>query len=278
MLLKRSLKLSPNTLNIRKRQLQGKFSFPSLPYKVIGPLILVIVLLIALGSIFQIKSISCSTETAPCPDEITYLFTPLNGQFYFGLNTKQLTDSVKDKFPIDEVIFSYQFPQKLNLKVKGWQNYLSVSSYQITPLPALSLDLAYQSSESASWRKPSLEISTFTTEMSPQSVKLWKNGLQNPDSSSSSSIIEIYSETPTQEALSHLYQIVDLANKYLSSPQITLFGSRIFLSQTDLPDIIIFVPTDLIRVESALQSIGKLYTIKQDAKVIDLSFKHPILK
>lgn len=267
MRLKRSLRLSPNSL-----------SLPKLSLKPILFLLVALSIIYIAYQAFLIRTITCQTESLPCPEEILNIFQPLKGHSFLTLQTAPLTESLKDKFPIDDISYSLKLPQTLAITIKGWQEAHSVSLYQLTPLPTLSMDAAYQSSASASWQKPSLEIANAIKEMTPQFAKLWRSGQQNPDSTSEGQIAEVYTDSPSQEALIQLYSLFDLANKYLENPRITLFGSRVFLSQENQPDIIIYIPTDLVRVESALQSIGKLYTIKQDAKVIDLSFKHPILK
>ena len=61
-------------------------------------------------------------------------------------------------------------------------------------------------------------------------------------------------------------------------PKYILLTNRGFLSRPKEPDIIIGVPFDEGSLASALQSISYLATIKKDAKVIDLSFKNPIIR
>lgn len=110
------------------------------------------------------------------------------------------------------------------------------------------------------------------------SASLGMIGRLTPEEVQESEIKHLFQENPTDEMLVEFYKIITLGKKYLESPKIIIMGSRILLSQESQADIIINVPADFGQVESALQSIDYLYTIKGDAKVIDLSFKYPIIK
>lgn len=239
---------------------------------------LIILLVFSFSKLLTIKTITCTTNEGSCSPDIENLFTHLKGKSIVDLNEDKVNETIKNIFPVENVKYSFRFPSHLLIEVTGWQSAFPVQTYYVSSFPALSMDIAYLSSDSGTWRKPSGEINEFLVDKEYKGQKLWSAGRFTPENINDERIKQLIVVNPTEDMLSEFYKLILLSKKYLENPQILIFGSRILLSQESLPDIIINIPADLGQVESALQSIDYLYTIKKDAKVIDLSFKHPIIK
>jgi len=200
----------------------------------------------------------------------------IKGKSFYLIDKKLVKETVGNVFPIEDIKYTFQFPNKLSLQIIGWQASVPIQTYQVSALPFLSIDIS--SSDSAIWTKPSIEVNNFLVDKESKGQKLWSVGRMTPEKVDESNIKQVFVENPTEDLLADFFSVIKLANKYLANPKIIMIGPRILLSQDVQPDIIINIPADMGDVESALQSIDYLYTIKKDAKVIDLSFKHPIIK
>jgi hypothetical protein len=234
--------------------------------------------LLLLSKVFVIKTINCTANGASCSAEIRNLLENHLNQSYFSLNRKNLDWSIGQIFPHDRLTYNFSYPNRLMVELQGVKMALGITVVQVPSLPNLSLDLFASSTESAQWSRPIPEIETFLKDYEGEPKKLWEDGHLTSDSSPSGTVKYIYSKLPSPEQSGSVYKMITKTLRYLENPQIYVLGDRIFLSCAGLPDIIIYADASLDDVESSLQSLDYLSTIKKDARVINLSFKHPIIK
>lgn len=278
MLRRRSSISSTNTSKIRERRFKIVFTGAGTWLKRIGILLIIFLLTYFVFRLLIINNVVCYTNKQPCSQDLENLLVNLKGKNVLFINRNALKDSIKNIFPVDDVKYSFKLPNKLEVNVIGWQEAIPIDTYQVINYPMLSMDVYGGATDSGTWNRPVTEIQNFLNDQEPKSQRLWGKGRLTLDSTVSGTIKDIFVSNQDEDTLSNIYQLTLLSEKYLSNPKIYVLGSRFFLSQDGLPDIIIYIPADLGRVESALQSINYLVTIKKDAKVIDLSFKHPIIK
>lgn len=156
---------------------------------------------------------------------------------------------------------------------------IQADMYLVSKLPILSMDQAPSSTDSAGWWTiPSLELEQYLSSQKALSYDLGENGSMVPNATSEADIKFVFTEKPTSEIISSVYKMIKITQKYLDISKIYIINKRAFLSRSGKPDIIISVPFNEGSLVPALQSIGYLSTIKKDAKVIDLSFKNPIIR
>lgn len=279
MLLKKSSRSSTNTSRSSHRRLLAGIGSVRKYVKVV-PLILVLVLVVfAVHSATMINKVSCQVNGRVCPKEIEGVLWHMAGKNYFTINQKELQWGIKQIFPLDSLKLNFSYPNTLHAQITGVQEAYSVEVYQVPTLPVLSLDLYGSSSESAQWSRPVPEIERYISPLEGTSQRIWENGNLTADTSSVSGEIKFaYSSIPSQDQISNIYKIIVLAKRYLEDPKIYILSDRVFLSSPNLPDIIIYVDAPLNNIESSLQSLDFLVTIKKDARVFNLSFKHPIIK
>lgn len=285
MLLKRLPKLSPNhSKRFRRRfratldQLKG---LPKLRGGLSSHLIalsLLILFVFCMNALFTIRTISCSLDNEPCSGEVLGKFNKFVGTNVLLLNQKQISHSLKSSFPVQEVTIGFKLFSTLNVTLKSGNPPIEILAYLVKDLPTVTLDTAPGSSESATWPKPSSEISKFTDVASSSSFSIWDTGLMTPAAGDESNIRFVFSEKPSTETVQSVYRLIKLVNKYLDVLSIQIVGTRVFLSQSNQPDIIVNVPFDEGQVSEAIKSLTYLTSIKKDAKVIDLRFKNPIIR
>ncbi|HAS69101.1 TPA: hypothetical protein DCS00_02980 [Candidatus Collierbacteria bacterium] len=243
------------------------------------PILILIPVILFLNSLFIIKKINCSFNNEVCPQEIQIVQNNLIGSNSLLINQKDLLTFFKAAYPIDKMSIGYQAFNTLNINLKGNDPYLQVDVYLVSSLPKLSMDQAPSTTDSAGWWvKPSGELESFVLTQKALGFNLWENGSMSQIATTGANISFIFIEKPTPEILSSVYKMVRLVLKYLDVSDIYTLGRRSFLSRPNEPDIIIGVPFDEGSLVSALQSLSYLATIKKDAKVIDLSFKNPIIR
>ena len=279
MLLKRSSRSSINTSRLKARKF--KTTFQSLgPFLKIIPAILVLLLVIVVGKqALTIHKIKCTVNDRVCPREIEGVLYHLADTNYFIVNKKELTWAIEQLFPVDSLELNFSYPNTLVVRLSGVQEAYPLQVYQVQELPNLSLDIFATSTESAEWRRPVSEIRQFGESLEGSPQKIWENGTLTPDISTGSGQVKLfYTKIPSEDHLTKMYRIITLALRYLENPQIYILNDRLFLSQENLPDIIVYADSTLSNVEMSLQSLDYLVTIKKDARVLNLSFKHPIIK
>lgn len=279
MLPRKRSRLSTSTFN--KRRFSFVFSLPAYLKNNWFKLCLVLLsfFLFILGyRLSSIESINCVADGQVCPIELINLTTYLKGKNYFSLNQKNLLETISQIYPVDAVNYKYVWTQKIELSIKGWNKTYDIALLSVPEYPITTLELSKIASESSTWSKPSLEISSYLVDKSVNHGRLWANGHLTMDSNLMPVATLLYVQNLDQKDLSNLYQLIYLSQKYFSNYTIYVSNYQFLLSQTGRPDIIIYIPADIKHVETALQSIDYLYTINQDAKVIDLSFEHPIIK
>lgn len=247
-----------------------------------GKIILVAVavpLLILLYSLFIIHKVNCTLNGQPCPKETQTVFNKLLGTNSLFVNQKELLTFIKAVYPVDTISVSYKAFNTLNVNLKGNSPFVPANVYLVNILPVLSMDTAPSTTDSASWWVPPTgEIETFISSKEVLGFDLWNNGSMTTTASPEGKINYIFSEKPTPETIRSIYNLYGLVTKYLDVSKIYIVNNRVFLSLSNGPVIIIGVPFDEGSLVSALQSISYLSTIKKDAKVIDLSFKNPIIR
>jgi len=231
---------------------------------------------------FVVKQIKCRINNGVCSREIEGILWHLSDSNYFSIDRKELHWAISQMFPVEKLAYNFSYPNTLEVNIDGAQDAYSIQSFQTVLLPPLSLDLFGASTESAQWRRPIPEIENFVDELEGgTSQKMWENGILTSDTSTatvSGQITHIFTSIPSSDQVRNMYKIISLSNRYLDKPKIYIMDDRIFLSAGDLPDIMINVDSPLENVEMSLQSMNFLVTIKKDARVFNLSFKHPIIK
>ena len=279
MLQKRSFKSSVNTSKRLNRRVRINLETLKIRLKRFLPILILIPVILFLNSLFIIKKINCSFNNEVCPQEIQIVQNNLIGSNSLLINQKDLLTFFKAAYPIDKMSIGYQAFNTLNINLKGNDPYLQVDVYLVSSLPKLSMDQAPSTTDSAGWWvKPSGELESFVLTQKALGFNLWENGSMSQIATTGANISFIFIEKPAPEILSSVYKMVRLVLKYLDVSDIYTLGRRSFLSRPNEPDIIIGVPFDEGSLVSALQSLSYLATIKKDAKVIDLSFKNPIIR
>jgi len=231
-----------------------------------------------LNSFFIIKKIECSANGESCSEEIIQKLNLYKGSNMFFINQKQISASIKNIRPFEKITIGYRIFNTFKITLEGGNSPIIAMVYLVKDLPAISMDLASASSESGSWIRPSEEIGFFCELASASGFGLWESGRMSPVATSESAIKYIISEKPSEEIIKSIYKLVKLIDKYLNVESIQIVGQRVFLRQTDQPDIIVSVPFDEGSVSEAMKSYAYLITIKKDAKVIDLRFINPIIR
>lgn len=279
MQLRKRSRLFNNTYN--KRKFNFILSIPNLLkkywFKTIFVLLVCAVLIFSF-KLFTIGEVECEADGQECPVELINLSLYLEGKNYFSLNKKQIFENISQIYPIDDLNYKYMWNKKIKLTIKGWNKTYDLAILSVPEYPLTSLDVSKVASESSSWSKPSLEIAEFLKDKNTSQGKLWANGQIIMESNLTPIATLLYVKNLDQEELANLYSLITLSQKYFTNYTIYISNYQFLLSQANRPDIIIYIPADTKRVETALQSIDYLYTINKDAKVIDLSFEHPIIK
>jgi len=247
--------------------------------KKIFPILIFIPIIIIANILLTIKKINCTLNNEICPQEIQIVTNKLLSSNSLFINQKELLIFTKAIFPIEKMKISYKTFNTININFFGSSPYIQTNLYLVNTLPVLSMDNAPSSTDSAGWWiKPTVELKDFVSSKEKLGFNFWENGSMTPIASASANINYIFSEKPSPEKVISIYKMTKLVEKYLEFSQIYIVNHRIFLSRSEQPDIIIGVPFDEGSLVSALQSINYLSTIKKDTKVIDLSFKNPIIR
>lgn len=246
--------------------------------KVFPIIILGLVVFLANG-LLTVKKINCSLNDVSCPKEIETTLKKLIGTDSLFINQKELLTFIKAVYPVDEMTVDYKAFNTISINLHGNSPFVQANVYFVNQLPVLSMDQAPSTTDSASWwKKPTDELSSFISSQPPLGFNLWENGSMTPSATCGANINFIFSEKPTAESVSSIFKMLTIVNKYIDVSTIYIVNDRSFLSRPGQPDIIVGVPFDEESLVSALQSISYLATIKKDARVIDLSFKDPIIR
>lgn len=242
-------------------------------------ILIAIPVVILFQSLFTIKKINCTLNGTICPDQVMVIFNKHKDTNSLFLNQKELFTFLKAVYPIDRMNVNFQALNTLNIRLEGNSPFIFVDVYLVNETPLLSMDQAPSTTDSAGWWvKPTGEIKAFLSDKTAQSFSFWENGSMTPEATSGSIISYIFTEKPTQETVSSIYKLAKQVSKYLDISNIYIINNRCFLSMSGQPDIIVNVPFDEALLTQALQSMNYLVTIKKDTKVIDLSFKNPIIR
>jgi hypothetical protein len=275
----RSSKSFTNSSKRLNRRARITFDELKSKLKKIFPVLVLIPALLLFGSLFTIKKINCTLNKEPCPQEIKVVVDRLLGTNSLLINQKELLSFTKAAYPIDKMKVGYQAFNTLNVELEGSSPFILADVYLVSSLPVFSMDQAPSTTDSAGWWvKPTGELEEYIATKNALGFNLWENGSMTPVATTGANIKFIFSEKPTPEIISSIFKAIKIVLKYLDVSKIYIVDRRCFLSRPEQPDIIIGVPFDEGSLSSALQSISYLATIKKDAKVIDLSFKNPIIR
>jgi hypothetical protein len=248
-------------------------------FRKIFPVLILVPVLYFLNGLFIIKKIDCSLNAQPCPEDTTKVVNRLLGTNSLFINQKELVTGIKAVYPIDTANVSLKMFNTLKIDLLGTRPFIQADVYLVKDLPVLSMDQAPSTTDSASWwTRPTMELQDYVNSKEPLGFDLWNNGSLTSIATTGVNLSYIFSAKPDANTIASVYQLVDLVSQYLSVPKIYIVNDRGFLSQTGGPDIIVNVPFDEVSLKQALQSLSYLATIKKDAKVIDLSFKNPIIR
>ncbi len=264
MLLRRSLKSSVNP-------------FKFLQQKVL-PLLVGLILVVFIYNLFVIRQIRCTYNDGDCPENISEKLKTRLGSNAIFINQKSLSSSIESLYPIKEVHLSFHLFNSLRVTLTGSGLPYNTKVYLVQNLPLLAMDAASGSTLSADWPRPTTEIERSLLGQEGINFDLWDNGTLTPSATGEAKIIYLFKEKPDQDTLTNLFKLIKIVSHYLDFTQIYVLDHRVFLMQTNQPDIIIYVPFDEGSLVEALQSFAYLATIKKDAKVVDLRFKNPIIR
>lgn len=264
MLLKKLFRSWKNTVQFKRKHVFLSFAF--------------FCILFILFFRLKIRSVDCSLNNSSCPDQILTLTKSLIGRNFVFFNQNKFVSSLNQIEPIEKDLISFSITGKLVLRLKNNQESIDVSVFYLQDAPVLSMNDTLISSQSATFNQPSLEIKQFLQDRSPSFVRLWSNGSLTPIASSSSQISIVSSANPATSMLSDLYRTIKIVSQYTVYNNLYILNDQIFLSRDGQPDIIILVPSDEVRLKRALSSIGYFTSIKQDAKILDLRFRNPVIR
>jgi hypothetical protein len=243
------------------------------------PLIILIPLVIFINSLFIIHKVNCTFNNTTCPQEVQSVLNNLLGTNSLFVNQKELLTLTKTVYPTDKINVGFKAFNTLNISLGGSSPYVQADVYLVNTLPILSMDMSPSSTDSAGWWvKPTGELESYILVNQAIGFNLWENGSMTSVATTGANISYIFSEKPTSETVTSIFKIIKMVNKYLEVSKIYIVNQRVFLSRPSQPDIIVGVPFDEGSLSQALQSVSYLATIKKDAKVIDLSFKNPIIR
>ena len=248
-------------------------------FKKILPVLVVIPVLFLLNNLFVIKKIDCSLNDQPCPEDTLKVINRFLGTNSLFVNQKELVAGIKAVYPIDTASVSFKMFNTLKVSLQGTRPFIQADVYLVKDLPVLSMDQAPSTTDSAGWWiRPSTDLQNYVNDKEALGFDLWNNGAMTSIATVGANLSYIFSAKPNADTVASVYKLVDLVSKYLTISKIYIVDDRGFLSQTGQPDIIVTVPFDEVSLKQALQSMSYLVTIKKDAKVIDLSFKDPIIR
>lgn len=243
------------------------------------PFLIIIPVVLLLNALFTVKKINCTLNGQVCPKEAQIILNNLLGTNSLLINQKELLIFIKAVYPVDKISVGYKALNTINVALIGNSPYIQTNVYLVSNLPVLSMDQAPSTTDSASWWvKPTGELADFVSSQEALGFNLWENGTMTSIATSGANVKYIFSVKPSAETVSSVYKIVKTILKYLDVSDIYIVNHRCFLSRQGQPDIIVSVPFDEGSLVASLQSIDYLVTIKKDVKVIDFSFKNPILR
>jgi len=279
MLQKRSFKSFENNSKRINRRARISLDLIKQYFKKFLPIIIAIPVILVLNSIFTIKKVNCTLNETVCPPEVLIISNKLLGTNSLFVNQKELLTFAKATYPVEKMSIGYQSLSTANVSFTGSSPYLEADIFLVGELPVLSMDQAPSSTDSAGWWvKPTGEIDEFVSANSGLGFILWENGTMTSTATTGANIKYIFTKKPSPETVTSIYKMIKTISKYIDVSNIYIVNNRCFLSRPNEPDIIIGVPFDEGSLVPALQSLTYLATIKKDAKVIDLSFKNPIIR
>lgn len=260
---------------------RGRFVFGSLRLylKRILPIILVIGLFFLLKNQFTVRKIVCTFNGGPCSAEISLILDKLLETNFLFVNQNKINQKIAFLYQVRKTAYTFKPFHTLVVEVEGDSSPLPIEAYLVNELPVLSLDKAPSTTDSAGWwRMPTQEIAEYLNAKEAGSFNLYQSGTMTPSATAESKLKMIFSTKPSTEVAASIYDLVRVVSKYLEVSAIYVIDQRCFLSRPNQPDIIVVVPFDEAKLVSALQSLSYLVTIKKDLRVIDLSFKNPVLR
>jgi hypothetical protein len=276
---KRLLKLFVNFSRKNNRQLRTTIVAIKGRFRFVIPVLLLALVIVLLNKLLTINKINCFLNHGSCPDEVVSVLKHLSGTNSLFVNQKELISQVKEVFPIDKLTVKYQVFNTIEVNLFGTTQPIPTDVFLINDPPVFSMDQAPSTTDSAGWWvKPTSELETYLKYQESLGFQLWENGSMTPVASEGGAIKYLILDKPDPNLVSSIYKLVKVINKYLEVSQIYIFGSRCFLSRQGQPDIIVSVPFDEDGLVFALQTLNYLTTIKKDTRVIDLSFKNPIIR
>jgi len=194
------------------------------------------------------------------------------------INQKDLLASIKKIYPVEKSQIGFKIFNTLQVELTGDKKSFNIDTFLVKDLPTITMDLSDGSTESGYWRLPTVDLDTYIATQEAYGFTLWEDGILSPAATTEGKINYIFSEKHDQEDMVEISNLLKLTDKYLNLDKIYIVNHRCFLRQSGQPDIIVYVPFDEGLLETALQSLSYLVTIKKDARVIDLSFKNPIIR
>lgn len=259
-------------------RLSANFSIKPNLKKILGVLLFVPVLIFII-ILLHVQKIDCRFNDSPCPQEIVAVLDKYYGENSLFINQKRVLQEIKGVYPVEKLDLSFKLFRTLKIKLEGSEPSIKASVFFVKEIPQLSMDQAPSTTDSAQWWvKPGQELEEFLKSVKSQDFFLFANGTMINTATGGAQLSYIFSKKPTPETVSSIFRLVKIAEKYLDGASVVVVNQRCFLSRQGQPDIIMLVPFNEESLVNALQSLNYLVTIKKDAKVIDLSFRNPIVR
>lgn len=235
--------------------------------------LVIAILLITHQLLFTIHQTDCYTpDNSDCSVELTNHLATQKGKSLFLVNKRKLISTLQELSPASQVQLELGLPGKLTLNIKSIQP-LAVTVFLNYLEPSLSLD----SSRSANLKPPLAELDSFVSSLSGQVYNLFPNGDLVPGGEASS-INLLFSEKPPQQKLKQIFILITTINHALPITKGYQLNNNLYLASTNLPDIIINSNSSAEELSGSLQAIPSLAKIKEGIKIIDLRFKHPVIR
>jgi hypothetical protein len=236
-------------------------------------LFIIVVLLVTHQLLFTIRQTDCHLpDNSTCSVELTNFLSTQKGKSLFLVNKKKLVSSLQELSPASQIQLELSLPGKLTLNIKSIQP-LAVSVFLNYLEPSLSLD----SSRSANLKSPLGELDSFVSSLSGQVYNLFPSGELVPGGEASS-IKLLFSQKPPQQKLKQIFILIATINHALPITKGYHLNNSLYLASTNLPDIIINSNSSVEELSGSLQAIPSLAKIKEGIKIIDLRFKHPVIR
>jgi hypothetical protein len=157
-----------------------------------------------------------------------------------------------------------------------WGQKPTIDNNQEQSLPIF-VYLSYKSPNLLPSIPPVSQIDSYVSSVSAEKYNLFPNGELSPGTESSK-IGLVFSQKPTQQKLQQFFILTTSISYTFPVTKGYLLEDSFYFASSNLPDVIIPISLSAEELSGTLQAIPSLAKIKQETKIIDLRFDHPIIK